>query len=143
MEAANRLPTPINSPAELARYFTLHGVKVTEQMMTNWKARGVSRDKSIDVAAILNTTAAYILYGKEPAAQSAPPLQLARDPILDDLSVLEADEAAVWQSRIDETQATLKRLHNEIRVAANKARRKQEDRESNHDPTMDKRRASR
>ena len=126
LEVAGRPPTRITTPTELAHYLTLHGVKVSEQMMTNWKARGVSRDKSIDVAAILNTTVDYILYGKESAASPAPALQLARDPILEDLAALEADEAAIWQSRIDETQATLKRLHNEIRAAANKPRRQQE-----------------
>lgn len=68
---------------------------------------------------------------KELGAQPVPSIQIAtRDPILDDLAALEADEAAIWQSRIDEAQATLKRLHNEIRAAANKARRKQQEEQS-------------
>lgn len=124
LDVANRLQTPIKSPAVLARYLTLHGVKVSEQMMTNWKARGVSRDKSIDVATILNTTADYILYGKELGAQPAPSVQLVHDPVLVNLDALPPHEAEIFRIQI-QAAADIQRAKQ--RAAADEARHKQEE----------------
>lgn len=64
--------------------------------------------------------------GKEPAAQSAaaPPGQPVRDPILDDLDVLEPDDADVFRNQLAEVEARLARIKSEIRAAANKARKR-------------------
>lgn len=63
-EAASLLPTPLHLPSEVARFLTLNGLKVSDQMMTNWKSRGVSRDKAVDVARIIGIRPDWLIYGE-------------------------------------------------------------------------------
>jgi hypothetical protein len=64
VEAATRLPTPLTTPSQIAKFLSLNGVSISSQMMANWKKRGLSKNCAFDVAAILNTTPHFLLHGE-------------------------------------------------------------------------------
>lgn len=106
------------------------------QWLTGYRSVGDGAARNIEIMLGLGN---LWMDGKELGAPPAPTLQLVRDPVLDNLDVLEPHEAERWRIRI---QAAADERRLDLR-AAQEARRKPEDRESNHDPTIDKCRASR
>lgn len=85
---------------------------------------------------------------KELTASNVAPFQPEeKDPMLADLAALEPEIADVWKNRLDEAEATLKRIKSEIRAAA-KARRKQlersmePDNKPDHAPPLERRRTA-
>lgn len=77
--------------------------------------------------------------GNKELGARPPPLQPVRDSILDDLDALPRHEAEIFRIQI-RAAADIQRAK---RRATQEASQKQEDRESTHDPTLDRRRASR
>lgn len=80
---------------------------------------------------------------KELGAPPPPALQLARDPILDDLAVLEKHEAERWRIRI-KAAADERRL--DLRAAQEAGQQQEVDHRAGiqpHDPHIERRRASR
>lgn len=59
LEAA-RLIKGWDTPADIARNLTLAGFRVTEQMMTNWKSRGLSKAACLTAPGIIGCSAAWL-----------------------------------------------------------------------------------
>lgn len=116
-----------------------------------------ARKKSSHIPAIakaLGVEALWLAEGKGPqktgTTQSAqevrePVAPYVKDPILDDLAVLEPEEAESYRLKIESLEAAIKSVRADIRAAAAKARRQQEDREMPQgtlDPPLDLRRTA-
>lgn len=94
------------------------------------------------IADVLGVSVKWLDTGKgskESSQQPTQTIQIVRDTILDDLDVLPKHEQEIWRIQI-KAAADVQRAKSR---AAKEVSRKQEDRESTHDPTLGKRRASR
>lgn len=100
MEAAEKL-RGVKTPAEVGKLIGQY-----DQMMTNWKSRGIPSKEVLDIAKAIGCDPYWLRDGvgemaaddnrvMEPGAKYE-----TRDPILDDLAALEPEDAEVWRAQI-------------------------------------------
>lgn len=111
------------SQAELARQFS-----VDEQVITNWKSRGLPRQRILELARKIGCNPFWLEDGQgemvfhagiasaEHAAHESEgkyQLEAIHDPILDDLAELYPEDAEVWRVQIRAAAAKARRLKEE------------------------------
>lgn len=69
LEAASEL-REWNTPAEVARGLTAGGFPVSDQIMTNWKSRGISSTGILDACKIIGCRCEFIRSGQLPIADA-------------------------------------------------------------------------
>ncbi len=139
------------SQAELAKRAHLKNQSIIGALESGY------RKKSSHIPAIakaLGVEALWLAEGKGPiktnATQSAqeariPVAPYVKDPVIDDLAMLEPEEAESYRLKIESLEAAIKSVRADIRAAAAKARRQQEDRvrpQGTLDPPSDQRRTA-
>ena len=72
LEAARRLRA-WDTPAEVARGLTAGGFEVSDQIMTNWKTRGLSAKGVLEASRIIGCRPNFIRFGSLPIQDSKHP----------------------------------------------------------------------
>ena len=72
LEAARKLKA-WETPAEVARGLTAGGFEVSDQIMTNWKARGLSAKGVLDACRIIGARPDFVRFGSLPIQDAKHP----------------------------------------------------------------------
>lgn len=140
----------LKTPSDVAKYIGEY-----DQMMTNWKSRGIPKGKVIDIANKIGCDPVWLrdglgvmVYSASEQHNTAEQLQASyqvRDTLDDDLAELNKFEADAYSARLDSLKAQIRSIEADIRSAANKARQEKSDRQpiagSGGPPSEDRRTA--
>ena len=74
LEAARELRA-WNTPAEVARGLSAGGFTVSDQVMTNWKSRGISAEGVLESSRIIGCRCEFIRAGNLPIADCKPSIE--------------------------------------------------------------------